>query len=400
MTAVASNDEKHPERFPVFSLLACTLAVLAALALTYAPIRAKLDRFEYWTADWRTLLLADRTPSQHNRIVLVVFDPATFDGGVISPIPRDTHAQVLRTLDAMGPKAIGLDFYFVASQGTEKDGAMLDALHKIKTPVVLGAIDEHTTEFNERQRAYQEKFLADAARPAGYLALKYDHGHIVRRTSPPLPKSPFQETFARQVALAAGVPLTGPGTSSSSMRIAWLVGPGRDTEPFLRVSARDLLPGSDEARRNKLAGRIKDNIVLTGIEMPNSDRHDTALSVWTDDKMLGAMIHAHILAQLLDGRYFAELAGRERTMWLIAVGLVGLVLGWALRGKRAAFLNFSVATAILVGIDALCYSGLRIVLPFALTLAVWFIGVMLGQHLRVLAWWATSRPRDAAPKAA
>jgi hypothetical protein len=25
---------------------------------------------------------------------------------------------------------------------------------------------------------------------------------------------------------------------------------------------------------------------------------------------------------------------------------------------------------------------------------------MLGQHLRVLAWWATSRPRDAAPKAA
>jgi hypothetical protein len=40
------------------------------------------------------------------------------------------------------------------------------------------------------------------------------------------------------------------------------------------------------------------------------------------------------------------------------------------------------------------------VLPFALTLTVWLIGVMLGQHLRVLAWWAMSRPRDAAPKAA
>ena len=117
--------------------------------------------------------------------------------------------------------------------------------------------------------------------------------------------------------------------------------------------------------------------------------------------MLGAMIHAHILAQLLDNRYFTELAGRERSACgSRAVGLIGFVLGWSLRGKRAALLNFSVATAILVAIDAVCYSGLRIVLPFALTLAVWLIGVMLGQHLRVLAWWATSRPRDTAPKAA
>src|SRR6185312_8367814 len=139
--AKAAADEKHPDKFPVFSLIVCVAAILAALALSYTPIREKLDRIEYWTADWRTLLLADRTPAQHERIVLVVFDPATFDGGVISPIPRDTHAQVLRTLDAMGPKAIGLDFYFVASQGADKDGAMLAALHEIKTPLVLGAID-------------------------------------------------------------------------------------------------------------------------------------------------------------------------------------------------------------------------------------------------------------------
>jgi CHASE2 domain-containing sensor protein len=397
--AKASADERHPDKFPVFSLIVCVVAILAALALSYPPIREKLDRVEYWTADWRTLLLADRTPEQHEHIVLVVFDPATFDGGVISPIPRDTHAQVLRTLDAMGPKAIGLDFYFVASQGADRDGAMLAALHEIKTPIVLGAIDAHTTEFNDHQRAYQEKFLADAGRPAGYLALKYDPGHIVRRTSPPLPQSPFQESFSRQVALAANVPLSGPGTSSSSTRVAWLVGPNRDTEPFLKVSAKDLLPGADEARRKELADHIKGNVVLTGIDMPNSDRHDTALSVWTGEKMLGAMIHAHILSQLLDSRYFTELAGRDRAIWLSAVGAFGLMLGWALRGRRTAFLNFSVATAVLVGIDAACYSSLRIVLPFALTLAVWFIGVMLGQHLRVLAWWVTARPRGAAPEA-
>ncbi len=103
--AIAPADEKHPEKFPAFSLLVCVVAILAALALSYGPLREKLDRFEYWTADWRTLLLADRTAGQHERIVLVVFDPATFDGNTISPIPRDTHAQMLRAIDANPPIA-------------------------------------------------------------------------------------------------------------------------------------------------------------------------------------------------------------------------------------------------------------------------------------------------------
>ena len=366
---IASSDEKHPDRFPAFSLLVCVLAVLAALALFYAPIRAKLDRFEYWTADWRTLLLADRTASQHPGIVLVVFDPATFDGGVVSPIPRDTHAQILRTIDAMGPKAIGLDFYFVASQGADKDGAMLAALHEIKTPIVLGAIDAHTTEFDEHQRAYQEKFLADAGRPAGYLALKYDPGHIVRRTSPPLPQSPFQESFSRQVASAAGAPLAGPGTPrrhpcASRGSSAPTATPSRSSRSPPRTCCR-----RDEARRAEIAQRVKGNIVLTGIDMPNSDRHDTALSVWTDDKMLGVMVHAHILAQLLDGRYFTELDGRARTAWLASVGLVGLVLGWSLRRTARGIPQLRVGHRRSSSPSMrLCYSGLRIVLPFALTL--------------------------------
>jgi len=131
--------------------------------------------------------------------------------------------------------------------------------------------------------------------------------------------------------------------------------------------------------------------VITGIDMPNSDRHDTALSVWTGDKMLGVLVHAQILAQILDGRYFYELEGRERLALLLAVALVGLVLGWTVRGQRASLLNLSVATALLVAIDAACYYFLRTVLPFTLALYVWFLGVVAGQHLRTIALWATAR---------
>ena len=389
----ASSEGRGRSRFPLYSLLACVVAALAAAALFYQPVRSKLDKIEYWTADWRTALLADRIEGTHPRIVVVLFDPATFNGNIVSPIPRDEHARLLRTIAAMQPAAIGLDFYFVASQGPEKDKAMLDALHDIDRPLVLGAVDHHTTEFGENHFAYQNTFLAEARRPMGYLALDYGAGHIVRRTSPPLANSPFQESFARQVALAAGTTLTGPGASSASTRIAWLVGRDHDTEPFFRISAGELLGAASDARRQEIAQRIKGNIVLTGIDMPNSDRHDTALSVWTDSKMLGVLIHAHILAQLIDGRYLYEPGGDARSILLAGLGVAGLLLGWIFGERRAGLLNLGLATAVLVGVDAVCYFGFRLVLPFTLMLYAWFIGALAGRHLHVLATWFGARMR-------
>jgi CHASE2 domain-containing sensor protein len=396
--ADASSARRRPTKFPTFSLLACVAAAIGAIALVYQPLRSRLDKIEYWTADWRTSLLADRVADKHPRINLVLFDPATFKGNIVSPIPRDDHAKVLRAIAAMQPAAIGLDFYFIASQGDERDGAMLSALREIDRPIVVGAVDHHTNEFDDEQLAYQQQFLAQVDRPKGYLALDYGPGHVVRRTSPPLPESPFQESFARQIALAAGTQLSGPGTSSASTRVAWLEGPGHDTEPFYRLSAKELLHGTTPARQQEIAQRIAGNIVLTGIAMPNSDRHDTALSVWTDEKMLGVMVHSHILAQLLDGRYYYELEGTARAAVLLAVGLSGLLLSWSLAERRASLFNLGLATAVLVAVDALCYLGFRLVLPFTLILYVWFIGALAGRHLRILAQWARSPAPAALPQ--
>ena len=399
MTATPTIDAKHSRKFPTFSLIACIACIAAGLALLYAPVREHLDSLEYWTADWRTALLADRVSGTHDNVIVVVFDPETFGGADRSPIPRDIHAQVIRALDAMAPRAIGLDFYFIASQGPENDSVFFETLRDAKSPIVLGAIDQHTDEFSPRQKTYQQRFLSGIRRAAGYLALRYDPGHIVRRTSPPHEESAYKESFARQVALAAGATLKGPGTSSASTRVAWVLGRDYDTQPFLMISAKHFLPGADAALLKKLQRRVKNNVVLTGIDMPNSDRHDTALSVWTEEKMLGVMIHAHIIAQLLDGRYFFELKGTQRTTFLVAVAVIGLILGWAVRGKSAALLNLTVATAILVAVDAACYYFLRTVLPFTLALYLWFVGVVAGQHLHALATWAGSRLRAASPAA-
>ncbi len=398
MTGTVAAEAKRSRKFPTFSLLACLGCIAAALALFYPPVRQYVNSQEYWTADWRTALLADRVPDMHNSIVVVVFDPDTFGGVDRSPIPRDLHAQVIRALDAMSPRAIGLDFYFIGSQGAQNDRIFLETVRDVRSPIVLGAVDEHDPKFKPGQLAYQRQYHAKIAKPAGYLALKYDPGHIVRRTSPPLAISQYKESFARQVALAAGAKLKGPGASSNSMRIAWVLGPGYDTQPFLMISAKEFLPSADNAGLGELEDRIKGNIVLTGINMPNADWHDTALSTFSGNKMLGVLVHAHIIAQLVDNRYYFELEGNRKWAFLLAVAIIGFVLGWGVRGKRAALINLSVATAVLVAIDAGFYYFLRIVLPFTLSLYVWFIGVVLGQHLRTLVWWASAR-REAALEA-
>jgi adenylate cyclase len=388
MTADPLSAATRRRKFPTLSLLLVLACAAAALALAFAPVRERLDSLEYWTADWRTVLLADRVADTHPRIVIVLFDPQTFNGEPKAPIPRDVHAKIIHKLDAMGPAAIGLDFFYLAPQNPDADRIFVDTLRKAHSPIVLGAFDENTRTFDDTQQAYQNDFLARIGRSAGYISLKYDAGQIVRRTFGPVEGSLYPESFARQLAVASGAKLKGPGASSDSMWIAWLLGPDRDPQPFFTVSAKELLASSDPTRLKELQDRVKGSIVLTGYAMPNADLHDTALTVWTDEKMLGVMVHAHIIAQLLDGRYFYDLAGEQLVALLLGVALIGFLLGWTVRGKRASWLNLTIATAFLVAVDATCYYFLRTVLPFTLVLYVWFIGVVAGQHLRTLVRWA------------
>ena len=390
MPANPSVRSDAPEKFPLFALLTALACLAGAAALAYAPVRKQLSGIEHWTADWRTTLLADRVTGTHDKIAVVLFNSDTFGGETKTPIPRDVHAQVLRTLAGMEPLAIATDFYFVASQGAEKDKAILDAIHEIKVPVVLGAVDGRTKEFSEGQLAYQDKFLAEAAKPAGYLSLKYDSGAVVRSTSPPKAGSPYKESFARATANAAGYSTE---NARRTERIAWLAGDDPAVQPFLTIPAQDVLAAAgDEAKRAALSEKVRGRVAITGIDMPNQDRHDTTLSVQTEERMLGVMIHAHMLAQLMDGRHFSEMTGGRKLALLLAVGAAGFGLSWYFWRRQLDFLSLSIATGVLIAIDAATYAYLRTLLPFTLTLTVWFLAVTAGHNVRALVeWWRTKR---------
>lgn len=366
----------------IVSLAISIVCVFAIGALFYPPLRAKILQIEPWTADWRTALLSDRTPVAYPEIVVVIINNKTLAGyAYTSPTPRDLLAKVFSTIDRAAPKVIGLDFYFI--KPTDKDEILIDALQKAKAPVVIGAIDRRYPQFAAAELEFQKRFLTATGRAAGYNDLLHDADDVVRYTAPPA-DSDYPQSFALRVANASK-----PVELVEPTRIAWLLGRGADLDPFPTMPAEALFveagmdaPAIEQARR--LSEQLNNKVVLISGEYPYLDRHRTPLSLRTGSNMLGVKIHAHIVAQLLDGRRYSVLSAARQELLLAGLACFGFALGWLFWRRRVDFLSLSVATVALVAIDAATYTGARLVLPFTLALWAWFIGVTAGHHLHTV----------------
>jgi adenylate cyclase len=368
----------------------CLVCVAAIGALFYAPLRAKILAIEPWTADWRTVLLSDHIPTNYSGIVVVLINNNTLVGyPYTSPTPRDLIAKVVRTVDAAGPAAIGLDFYFI--KPTDKDSELVNELQKTKAPIVIGAIDRRYPQFTHSELELQKRLLAATGRRAGYNELLHENDDVVRYTAAPADPD-YPDSFALLVAKAVK-----PIEFAHPTRIAWLLGPNTDRDPFRTIAAETLFQdaradASTNDRARDLSSELKGKIVLISGDYPYLDRHRTPLSVWTGSNMLGVKIHANIVAQLIDGRRYFALGPAQQEILLVVLTLLGFSLGWFFWRRRVDFLSLGVATVGLVVIDALTFKTARIVLPFTLALWAWFISATLGHHWRTV-WHAAKRRR-------
>jgi CHASE2 domain-containing sensor protein len=375
---------------PLWPLLACLGALCAGLCLLLPAARAKLNEQQYWTSDWRSALLADHTRDYHDRIVIVMVDVPSL-GGVLVPVPRDYTAKLIRAVDALAPRVIGFDFYFAQPQPEEKTQQLVDAINGARS-LVLGGVDATAREFTEDQFKYQAGFLARCNKPVGYINLNNNDTGVVRDSEPPLAGSPFQQSFARQIYRAAEPGK--PPPPDTARPIAWLTGPGRDGVPFRTISAHKVLTPASEAERAEVAAQIKDRVVLIGIDLTQIDSFRTPMNLLTDRKMRGVVVHAQTLAQMLDGRTLDNLDRQQALYFLAGLAVVGVVLSWIL-WRRSNFLSLGVAAAVLVAADAALYHWFRLVLPITFALFVWFLAVLAGRNLHVLAhgWWQSRRVR-------
>lgn len=361
-------------------LKALAAAALCTLLLGYLSARSPLfNSFEYWTSDWRTALFADRHDAQHSSLAVVIINDETLAGlPYRSPIDRGLLSDIIKTVDNAGARVIALDFIFDQPTEPAKDAALAETLKTTNARVVLGTLDERTG-LDEERLAYNRRFVADAGARSGLLTMRTELDGTVRSLPQPVAGAPLY--FGVAAAEAAGA----ISREGASRRIAWLRHPPQE-DAFLRIPAHQLLsqPGdAGGALRTRLLSTLKGRTVLIGAQL--SDGNDiffTPLSKLDNQPMPGVLIHAHIAAQVLDGRGYWEF-GREGTLILVALtALLGFLLGW--RYFRSSVLVGLPPILAYLAADIVAFSVFDIILPFALPALAWVLGVFAGRATRWL----------------
>ena len=128
---------------------------------------------------------------------------------------------------------------------------------------------------------------------------------------------------------------------------------------------------------------LKGKVVIIGGLFPDIDRHLTPLTMRTDELQSGAVIHAHMVAEYLDKRHVAQLETNSAAvrLELTALAALAFLIGWRTRTNRRGLLFGSVATVAIIALDSFVFWYWRIILPFVLALAAWFLGEFSGHYI-------------------
>ncbi len=373
-------------------ILVLVSLLLAALLVTASEQNWLPDAPDQFTYDWRTALLAPRSEPRED-IAIVLIDEDSLTGyPYLSPIDRGLSAELVRAIDAAGPKAIGLDYIIDRPTEPPKDASFADAVRDAKAPVILGAIDERGAPRPE-EAAFQQEFIAKTHRQAGHVFFATERNVLtlgdqaVRFMAPPSPKSPQRPSFTRLLA-----EVDGPKPEPASDLINWRLPPaqgGVDLFPTFYVPAhRDPAgnrtgPVLPESWRAALAGKT----VLVGGAFSDRDRHLTPVAVATGQRIHGVKIHAQILAQLRDGRSLYT------TPWPVELLLVAFIAGfgyfaaqrWTLSGDgwRASGAAFAVITVL----GLFLFWAYGVILPSSTLFLAWPLGLLAGNKVD----WAWDR---------
>ena len=137
------------------------LFLLAALLLArfswHLPLTGEAERGLY---DLRTYLLADQV-EQDDRVLMIVYNDQTLiNARKRSPLDRGLLVEVLRHLDGMGAKAIGVDILF--DQPQDEDEELVATLRGMRTPTFVGYTRTDATRYDivYEQQAFLDAFVA------------------------------------------------------------------------------------------------------------------------------------------------------------------------------------------------------------------------------------------------
>lgn len=263
--------------------------------------------------DVRVDLTAPRV-DQDDRIVLVVFTEETLAAtGKRSPLDRTMLARALTNLDALGPRAIGVDI--LIDQPQPEDPVLRQALLGMKTPTFFGfSSNAENGEFvMPWQEAHMRGFfgsVASAPVRTANIRLDVDNDNSWRQWPNPARQPP-------QLLVNA---ITGVKGYERYRGSAMFRKPLLADRPVFASLPVDLFGNAETAAALKDA--VAGKIVLVGADLPEVDRFITPFTRLSGNTTPGVELHAVLIAQALDGKRLDLLP--PVLLWLLALLAVGL----------------------------------------------------------------------------
>ncbi|KGB57754.1 adenylate/guanylate cyclase domain-containing protein [Sphingopyxis sp. SE2] len=327
-------------------------AILIARFSWQMPLINAAERALY---DARATLMAPKV-EQDSRITLVTYNDETlFNTGIRSPLDRTLLANALGNLDLMGAKAIGIDIAFDSPR--PDDDVLKAQLRSMRTPTWLAYAEQASnpnTIFYEQQK-FLEAFIADVTttktRPTSVL-FRTDGDDVIREwphrpaNLPPLMANALAPVDPAYADFQGGIRFLVPARAAA----------GQEEPVFANIPIDTFAMPMDADMRAGFAELVKDRYVLIGGDIIDNDQFNTPLSRFPDaitgqhETMIGLEVHAHMLAQQLDGAWPRPIP--VPALWALAVliviagGLTSLIdlrarwVALAFLGQMAFFVAF------------------------------------------------------------
>jgi class 3 adenylate cyclase len=338
------------------------IAAVVAVAVLVAPrLLPFLEVIENWVGDLRVALLAPPAPRNPDIVILSITEETLAQLPYRSPVDRGFLAGVLDALAAKKVRAVGVDILFDQPTEPDKDAALARAIAAFPAPLVVAWADAEGG-LTESQIAFMNRFLPDAVKGRANILRDRRDGTVRWIYPGQLIDGAFQRSFTAEIAARLGT-----AVPDTAVPFAFAGPPGEGGSSFAGypVHAAAHLP------KPWLQGKI----VLIGADVPGTDRFRTPFAAAPGDRdgtMPGVMLHAHALAQLMEGRRLPEVGLAVEiglTVVLVGLGMLFVLMDAPLPVKTGALLASTFA--FWVGGFALYARGGPLITLFVPTLGLW-----------------------------